>query len=269
MALRTTLVNMRRNVAKIDRNREYDPFAAIYNRHWGADYRKEVAPVVERLLLSRIPAGANVLDVCCGTGQFTGQVRRLGYRVAGLDASSEMIRYARENAPGVDFTVADVRDFRLVHPSRAVFDAAYCVYESLNHVRDIAGLSMAFASIRKHLERGAPFLFDLNREEAYVLYWNNQDSIVEQDSVCVMRSEFDEESKTGKYDVVAFERTGDGSKNQWRRTDFTLGQTCHDFGAVHSTLFESGFTEVTMYDARDIGMKGDAGYGRTFFLCSA
>ena len=51
-----------------------------------------------------------------------------------------MIRYARENAPGVDFTVADVRDFRL----GAVFDAAYCVYESLNHVRDIAGLKLAF-----------------------------------------------------------------------------------------------------------------------------
>ena len=75
MALRTTLVNMRRNAAKIERNREYDPFARIYNRHWGADYRIEVLPVVKRLLLARIPAGANVLDVCCGTGQFTEQVR--------------------------------------------------------------------------------------------------------------------------------------------------------------------------------------------------
>ncbi len=265
MALRTTLVNMRRNAAKIERNREYDPFARIYNRHWGADYRKEVAPVVKRLLLARIPAGANVLDVCCGTGQFTGQVRRLGYRVAGVDASGEMIKYARENAPGVDFTVADVRDFRL----GTVFDAAYCVYESLNHVRDIAGLKLAFSSIRRHLEPDAPFLFDLNREEAYILYWNNQDSIVEEDNVCVMRSEFDEESKIGKYDVAAFERTGDGSKNQWRRTDFTLGQTCHDFSDVHDALSETGLTGVTMYDARDLGMKGDAGYGRTFFLCSA
>jgi SAM-dependent methyltransferase len=265
MALRKTLVDMRRNEAKIVRNREYDPFARIYNRHWGVDYRKEVAPVVKRLLLARVPAGSSVLDVCCGTGQFTELVRRLGYRVAGMDASGEMIRYARKNAPGVDFTVADVRDFRL----GGVFDAAYCVYESLNHIRDIAGLALAFACIRRHLEPGAPFLFDLNREEAYVLYWNNQDSIVEEGSVCVMRSEFDEESKTGRYDVASFERIGNGSKNQWRRTDFTLGQTCHDFGDVHAALFESGFTEVTMYDARDLGMKGDAGYGRTFFLCSA
>ncbi len=89
--------------------------------------------------------------------------------VAGIDASAEMIRYARENAPGVKFTVADVRDFRL----GATFEAAYSVYESLNHVPDIGGLRPAFACIRRHLKPGAPFLFDLNREEAYVLYWNN------------------------------------------------------------------------------------------------
>jgi SAM-dependent methyltransferase len=262
MALHTTLMNVQRRAPKIERNREYDPFARIYNRFWGADYRIEAAPVVARLLLSRIPRAGRVLDVCCGTGQFTGQVEGMGYCLSGIDASSEMIRYARENAPGVDFTVADVRDFRLGR----TFDAAYSVYESLNHVPDIAGLSLAFARIRKHLKQGSPFLFDLNREEAYILYWNNLDSIVEEESVCVMRSEFDEETRIGRYDVTAFERNG---SRDWRRRDFTLQQTCHDFSAVHKILFETGFTEVTMYDARDIGMKGDAGYGRTFFLCMA
>jgi 2-polyprenyl-3-methyl-5-hydroxy-6-metoxy-1,4-benzoquinol methylase len=95
------------------RNNEYDPFAKFYNRHWGEDYRDEAFPIVDRLLLSRLQPGAAVLDVCCGTGQFTEQVRRKGYRVAGLDASAEMIRYARENAPDVDLTVADVRQFSL------------------------------------------------------------------------------------------------------------------------------------------------------------
>jgi SAM-dependent methyltransferase len=245
-------------------NREYDPFARIYNRHWGADYRLEAAPIVEGLLLSRIKPGAAVLDICCGTGQFTQQVRQRGYDVAGLDASAEMIRYAKENAPGVPFTVADVRDFSLPR----TFRAAYSIYESLNHVPDIAGLGMAFACIRRHLKPGAPFLFDLNREEAYVLYWNNSDSIVEDDSVCIMRSEYEEGSGVGKYDITSFERSG-GPGSAWMREDFTLHQTCHDFDAVHAALFDAGFADVTMYDARDAGMTGDAGYGRTFFLAIA
>jgi SAM-dependent methyltransferase len=255
---------MSRALPKIERNREYDPFAGIYNRHWGADYRLEVFPVVTRLLLSRIPAGGSVLDVCCGTGQFTQEVRLAGYEIAGLDASGEMIRYARQNAPGVEFTVTDVRDFSL----ERTFDAVYSVYESLNHVPDIAGLALAFKCVRQHLERGGPFLFDLNREEAYALYWNNSDSIVEENSVCVMRSVFDEETKIGRYDVTAFERFS-AQSSRWLRKDFTLRQTFHDLGAVHKALQKAGFKEITMYDARDMGMKGDAGYGRTFFLCVA
>ena len=251
--------------SKIARNREYDPFARIYNLYWGDEYRVESAPVVARLLLSRIPAGAAVLDICCGTGQFTEMVRQLGYSVAGVDASGEMIRYARENAPDVEFTVADVRDFRLGQS----FDAAYSVYESLNHVPDITGLRMAFRRIHSHLKPGGPFLFDLNREEAYVLYWNNSDSIIGPDNVCVMRSEFDQTARTGKYDVTTFERAGSASANAWRREDFTLRQYCHDFSAVHGALSGAGFRDLSLFDARDIGIKGDVGYGRTFFLCVA
>ena len=125
----------------------------------------------------------------------------------------------------------------------------------------------------RSLERGAPFLFDLNREEAYVLYWNNSDSIVEENSVCVMRSAFNEETKIGRYDVTAFECVGSQSigakSSRWLRKDFTLRQTFHDLGAVHKALLKAGFKDITMYDARDMGMKGDAGYGRTFFLCVA
>ena len=81
-----------------------------------------------------------------------------------------------------------------------------------------------------------------------------------------MRSEFDEETKTGRYDVTAFEKTGTGLANEWQREDFTLRQTCHGITAVQDALEETGFRDVTLYDAWYLGMKGDAGYGRTFFL---
>lgn len=261
----TTLVDMKRAAAKIERNREYDPFARIYNRYWGADYRAEAAPVVARLLLSRIAAGASILDVCCGTGQFTEIIRKLGYDLEGLDASGKMIRYARENAPEVGFLVADARDFHL----KRKFDAAYSVYESLNHVPDIAGLRLAFLCIRRHLKPRAPFLFDLNREEAYILYWNSSDAIIEADSVCVMRSQFDQASQAGIFEMTAFERDEDASGEIWRREDFTLRQFCHDFDKVAEALSLAGFRDITLHDARDLGIKGDIGYGRTFFLCQA
>jgi SAM-dependent methyltransferase len=256
---------MKRGANKIQRNCEYDPFARLYNRHWGADYRVEVAPIVDRLLLSRIPAGAAVLDVCCGTGQFTGQIRERGYDVAGLDASGEMIRFARKNAPKVKFTVADVREFSL--PRK--FEAAYSVYESLNHVPDLKGLTLAFKCIRRHLKPGAPFLFDLNREEAYLLYWNNTDAFVEREHVFITRSAYDEQTKTGTCEITTFDSETPTENNAWSRDDFTVRQTCHTMSAAQDALLKAGFKDVTLQDARDAGMSGDAGYARTFFLALA
>jgi hypothetical protein len=38
---------------------------------------------------------------------------------------------------------------------------------------------------------------------------------------------------------------------------------------AQSALFKAGFKDVTLHDARDAGMSGDAGYARTFFLAMA
>jgi SAM-dependent methyltransferase len=253
---------------KIERNREYDPFAAIYNRYWGEEYRAGVLPVVERLLLSRIPRNASVLDVCCGTGQFTQVVRERGFEMAGLDASGAMIAFAKRNAPVIPFTIADVRDFSLGRR----FDGAYSVFESLNHVPDLPGLAQAFACVRRHLEPGSPFLFDLNREEAFLQFWNDRDAIVSPDNACMMISRYDESTRVGICDITVFDlekQTGENANAPWRRTDFTVRQTCHPVAAVSSALSGAGFSDIALYDAADAGMMGDIGYARTFFLAIA
>lgn len=241
-------------------NNEYDPFAKIYNKYWGADYRAEAFPIVRKLLLSRLPVGAAVLDVCCGTGQFTEEVRQQGFDMAGIDASGGMISCARINAPGAELTEADVRGFSLGRK----FDGAYSVFESLNHIPDVAGLVLAFRCVRRHLKRGAPFLFDLNREDAFRMYWNTTDALVEDDSVMVLRMDYNDETRVGECRMTAFEKA-----RGWVRKDFTIRQTCHEHGAVEEALRTAKFKDVTLYDARDAGMRGDAGYARTFFLAGA
>ena len=248
-------------MTSIQRNTEYDPFAASYNRNWGADYRSEALPIVERLLLSRLPTGAGVLDVCCGTGQFTAEIKKKGFDVAGLDASGEMIRYARENAPDVAFTIADARQFDLGRK----FRAAYSVFESLNHVPDMDGLSKAFHCVRNHLSEKGVFLFDLNREEAFQMYWNTTDAIIDPDHAIAMRSTYDELSKVATCEMTVFEPQAEGL---WSRRDFTVRQTFHDPTAVQDALYDAGFDDVTLIDASDAGMEGSAGYARTFFLAS-
>ena len=244
----------------IERNQEFDALAATYNRCWGAEYHSEAFPVVNHLLLSSLARQANVLDVCCGTGQFTRRVFDAGFVVTGIDASDEMLRYARENVPGSRFILADAREFSLDQK----FAGAYSVFESLNHVPDLAGLSKAFLCVRRHLEPRARFVFDLNGEEAFIRFWNDTSAIVEDDRVCVLRSEYKEHSRLAQCHITLFEEKG-----AWERRDFTLRQTCHKKDDVCRALENAGFTGITLYDAEDTGMSEHNGYRRTFFLAQA
>jgi SAM-dependent methyltransferase len=157
--------------------------------------------------------------------------------------------------------VADVRFFALDRK----FDAAYSVFESLNHVPDLNGLELAFSNVRGHLRPGAPFLFDLNRENAFIVYWNDTHAIVEPDHVCALRSTYDEGSRIATCNITAFEQMGNG----WTRTDFTVRQTCHDLDEVCARLMGAGFRDVSLYDSRDLGMQGEIAHARTFFLAFA
>ena len=80
----------------------YDPFAWLYNRHWKGRFHPVAMAVMEKILLPRLPDGARILDLCCGPGWLADVLSKRGYRVTGLDGSAEMLRYARENAPGVE-----------------------------------------------------------------------------------------------------------------------------------------------------------------------
>ena len=90
----------------------YDPFARVYNRHWGF-FATRAYPILEHLVLEKLPPGCAVLDLCCGTGQLAAELSRRGYRTTGLDGSKRMIEIAKKNAPEVDFVVQDARNIAL------------------------------------------------------------------------------------------------------------------------------------------------------------
>lgn len=64
-----------------------------------------------QLLLDRLPAGASVLDVGCGTGLPTArQLVDAGCTVTGIDISPTMLDLARRNVPEAGFVQRDAAD---------------------------------------------------------------------------------------------------------------------------------------------------------------
>ena len=53
--------------------------------------------------LAKLPKGARVLDMGCGTGHLCETIREQGFEVVGLDPSEGMLGHARENFPNIEF----------------------------------------------------------------------------------------------------------------------------------------------------------------------
>ena len=81
--------------------------------------------------LVRLPAGARILDVPCGFGRHAVALARRGFRVTGVDISSDLLAQARETAASkgvsVEFRQADMR--RMAYRQR--FDAVLNLFTSL------------------------------------------------------------------------------------------------------------------------------------------
>lgn len=65
-----------------------------------------------------VPPGARVLDGGCGTGRVAIRLAEQGFHVVGLDVDDSMLAVAREQAPELDWVLAD-----LAETARALRDA--------------------------------------------------------------------------------------------------------------------------------------------------
>lgn len=249
--------------AKEPRYREYDPFAWAYNRYWGGYSVNRFCPVVARLVLTEAAAGSRLLDLCCGAGHMSHWLAERGYQVTGLDSSETMLGYARVNAPGCDFVLADARSFRL--PER--YAAAISMFDSLNHILDPGELTAAFGNVRDALAPGGIFLCDLNtrskREPT-----RRGISFVESDHVVVAHTRYDDETRIAQWQVTTFRLAEDSG--QWQRAECHLRQRIYDRAEILAAFRAAGFDDVAWYDSKrppsGIILPGGTAFGRTFFL---
>jgi SAM-dependent methyltransferase len=237
---------------------DYDPFAWLYTEYWGDEFHSQAAPALDQLILRHLPKRAAVLDLCCGDGRITRQLARRGFVVTGLDGSEKMLAYAKRRLPKAEFLLADARKFRL--PAR--FDAVISTFDSLNHVMTFKDLESVFGNVWACLKPGGLFAFDLNREEAYRELWARTSTGVDREAVSVARGAYDSKRGIATCDVTLF-RFDEG----WQRSDFRLTQKYHPEAGVLAALTRAGFKAET-HDAVTLGMQGDIGVGRTFYLAS-
>lgn len=100
--------------------------------------------------------GQRVLDLGCGNGQLTEELRQRGARAVGIDISSESLRAARELYPAVDFREMDGAHLKAFESGS--FDKVV-MFMVLLVVEDEATLKSIFAECRRVLKTAGELCF--------------------------------------------------------------------------------------------------------------
>lgn len=135
----------------------YEIFGKFYDAVMGD--RSEAAEYLLELLRVTKPNARNVLELGCGTGSILEHLQH-SYEVSGLDISSRMLSIARKKVPRAKLWRQDMVDFQIDKQ----FDAIFCVFDSMNHLRRFSDWKKVFARVRRHLLPGGCFIFDINTQ---------------------------------------------------------------------------------------------------------
>src|SRR4051812_19686662 len=118
----------------------FDQIAPLYDEQFGRISTDRFFPILDTLVLKHLSKGADILDLCCGTGNFMQQLANSGFKITGLDISAKMLEFAQQRNPSATYLQADARDFSL--PEN--FEAVVSMYDSLNFIDNIHKLILVF-----------------------------------------------------------------------------------------------------------------------------
>jgi len=133
------------------------------------DYIKEcnyIEDIIKKFSGKVMPR--TILDSGCGTGGHALLLAKRNYIVEGIDASKEMIEIAKEKAArssvNINFRVMSMQDLGF----KKKFDSAICMFSAIDYLLTIDDLQKFLGGVRRHLKKGALFIFD---------FWNGAAAI--------------------------------------------------------------------------------------------
>jgi len=231
-------------------------FAAVYNDQW-AFWGPKMWPFLAKVAAARNPDAQTWLDLCCGTGSLLKHVCENGFSAVGLDVSPHQLKYARKNAPGATLVRADVRQFSLDRK----FDIITCLFDSLNYLTRKKDLERVFRAVRRHLNAGGLFAFDVNTFEGLQDQWHQTTAVKNPGRTIVVSTSFNEKRALGRCVISGFIKEG----RLYRRFEEEHIERGYRASEIEELLERAGLA-LEKYDGNTLSTPGERS-GRLFYLC--
>ncbi len=222
----------------------YSEFAYSYDALMiDVDYKKRtdyICSLFERF--DRMPT--LMLDLACGTGEFSNRFAQKGVSVIGVDISYDMLAIAREKSAecGNDilYLCQDAAELDLY----GTIDGAICCLDSLNHIADYEQFCKAIERVSLFLEKDRLFIFDLNTTYKHREVLGNNTFVIDTDDVyCVWQNEYDGDN-TVEISLDFFTHDGDA----YYRTSESFCERAYTAQEIENALQKAGLKIEAAYE---------------------
>ncbi|WP_458121677.1 class I SAM-dependent DNA methyltransferase [Paenibacillus sp. Z6-24] len=215
-----------------------------------------------------------VAELGCGTGSITIPLVNSGFRMTGIDLSSDMLSVARdkmESTPqghrlfqdgSVQWICQNMTSWKLPEPVDSVISFCDC----LNYLTEPEDIVHTFQSTYAGLKPGGTFIFDVHHPSTLRRYDEEQPFMLDDRSISYLWTcEYDTTRTEIEHHLTIFARVGEDSQSLYERFEEVHVQRSYEQEWLSTELYKTGFRDVKCYaDFEWIEAGADA--ARLFFI---
>ncbi len=221
----------------------YRYFSQFYdNLTFNVDYKKRADYIQSVLSLYDHDWGLT-LDLACGTGSLTLELKRRGVDVFGIDGSAEMLSVAMDKAYDADLQVLFLCQQMEQLDLYGTIDTCVCTLDSLNHITDKEQLQKVFDRVALFMNPDGTFVFDVNTVYKHQQILANNTFVYDTDSVfCVWQNSL-KENNIVNIELDLFEREGES----YFRSCEHFSERGYEIDDLRQMLTKSGFEDIKVF----------------------
>lgn len=224
---------------------DYDAFSKCYDRFTGdVEYTARANRLLE--LFNRYDKKPSLLlDLACGTGNFSFLMAENGIDVIGVDCSEGMLAAAIAKLPEGATNPLFLNQYAEELELYGTVDGAISMLDSLNHITEYENLVKALQRVSLFLEKGRLFIFDLNTPYKHKAVLGNNTFVREDEKAfCVWQNEYAGENTVDIY-LDFFIENPNGS---YERLSETFSEVAYTAKQVQTALNKAGLELVDFFD---------------------
>jgi len=245
----------------------YGRFAEVYDQLMSdMPYDQWTRFVHERQSEFKV-AGKRLLDVGCGTGEWTLQIAQEGFEVTGIDLSDSMLSIASNKAQSagmpIEFYQQDMARMEGLHS----FDIITIFCDSINYLESKEQVMSTFHNLYHALNGGGLLLFDIHSVFKVDQLFINQTFTYDDGQVAYIWNSFEGDHPHSVENELSFFVLEDEERNLYCRFDELHKQRTYPVDFYKNLLEETGFSvEAVTADFSLTSEPGDRSE-RIFFTC--